>query len=335
MTVAPMSTLDSIQRYTRRTHIIPASLPQHGDVSVRRELDGPLRLSVHDYSVLGSNKDGLTVILTHGTSFNKNFWELVIHYLLCQKDLRTEVRRLIAIDAANHGDSAVLNREVLPSKACWADDSRDILHTLRFLAVDGPALGIGHSFGGGSMSHAHMMDPGAFLATILVEPILFQMKSQTEAVARMTLGRRDTWDSQSAVATAFERSKSLQDWDRRQLKVYIEHGTFSTGAEGESKRTLKTPKEQEVATYLAAPHPQILELLSESTGRHHFIWGSESKVVSSNDRRSVERIIQPPSTSQVIAGAGHLIPMTHPEQLSIILGNLIVDICSFPPQVKL
>lgn len=40
-----------------------------------------------------------------------------------------------------------------------------------------------------------MMEPEIFLATILVEPILFQLKAQTEAVAKMTLGRRDTWDS--------------------------------------------------------------------------------------------------------------------------------------------
>lgn len=65
--------------------------------------------------------------------------------------------------------------------------------------------------------------------------------------------------------------------------------------------TLKTPKEQEAvcrtvlplgfqsrkssltkifwtfkATYLAAPHPEILELLERSKRRHHFIWGSDS-----------------------------------------------------------
>lgn len=65
--------------------------------------------------------------------------------------------------------------------------------------------------------------------------------------------------------------------------------------------TLKTPKEQEAvcleilspgvqsrkaslthifwflkATYLAAPHPQILDLLEKSKRRHHFIWGSDS-----------------------------------------------------------
>lgn len=40
-----------------------------------------------------------------------------------------------------------------------------------------------------------MMDPNAFLATIFVEPILFQMRDQTEALGRQTLRRRDRWDS--------------------------------------------------------------------------------------------------------------------------------------------
>lgn len=35
--------------------------------------------------------------------------------------------------------------------ACWPDDSRDILHTLKVLKVGEPVVGIGHSFGGGAL----------------------------------------------------------------------------------------------------------------------------------------------------------------------------------------
>ncbi|KAJ4185346.1 hypothetical protein NW759_016991 [Fusarium solani] len=138
------------------------------------------------------------------------------------------------------------------------------------------------------------------------------------------------------VAEAFQKSASLQDWDKRQLQVYIEHGTTDT-KQGDSttKRVLKTPKEQEAATYLAAPHPEILDLLEKSNGRHHFIWGSDSKVISAPDRASVDKIVQPPSTSHTMPGAGHLIPMTHPEILSSILGTLILAIAARPPPAKL
>lgn len=43
--------------------------------------------------------------------------------------------------------------------------------------------------------HAAMMQPDAFVATIFIEPILFQMREQTEALAKRTLRRRDEWES--------------------------------------------------------------------------------------------------------------------------------------------
>lgn len=109
-------TIIKTDRYARRTHIIHASVPKPGDVSIRGDLSYRLRLAVHEYNVIGAENSGYTLILTHGTSFNRFFWELVIDYLLSQARVRTSIKRLLAIDAANHGDSAVLNHEVLPSK---------------------------------------------------------------------------------------------------------------------------------------------------------------------------------------------------------------------------
>lgn len=40
-----------------------------------------------------------------------------------------------------------------------------------------------------------MMKPDAFVATIFVEPILFQMEEQTEGAAQKALRRRDRWES--------------------------------------------------------------------------------------------------------------------------------------------
>lgn len=104
------------EHYTRRTHVIPASQPRTGDVSVRHGLGSQLRLAAHEYLVVDAKDHGYTIILTHGTSFNKFFWELVIAYLLLAPGVKARVKRLIAIDAANHGDSAVLNGGILPSK---------------------------------------------------------------------------------------------------------------------------------------------------------------------------------------------------------------------------
>ncbi|KAM0273139.1 hypothetical protein ACHAQH_008488 [Verticillium albo-atrum] len=125
-----------------------------------------------------------------------------------------------------------------------------------------------------------MIEPNAFLATILVEPVLFQMKSQTKSIVQMAMRRRDTWNSKADVSAAFKKSKGFKSWDKRQLQVYIDYGTYPEDANNSSSPVhLKTPKEQEAASYIAAPDPVILELIKKSKGRHHFIWGSDSKVV--------------------------------------------------------
>lgn len=310
------------EHYMRHTHVFHASQPGPGEVSVRHELSSRLRLSAHEYLVVGAKDCGHTIILTHGTSFNKFFWELVIEYILSTPGVRAAVKRLIVIDAANHGDSAVLNHGILPIKACWPDDSRDILHALQYFNAQQPVIGIGHSFGGGSMCHAAMMKPDAFVATIFVEPILFQMREQTEAVAHKALRRRDVWESRAALRSGF--SRGFKDWDKRQLDMFLAQGVISLPQDGRpSVWTLKTPKEQEAATYLAAPHPQILDQLQRSEQQHHFIWGSESVVISEEARRIVEHMVIPPSTTRVINGAGHLIPMTHPETLSSIIAGIL------------
>lgn len=102
--------------YTRQTLVIPANVPGHDEASVRHNLLRPLRLSAHDYRIRDADEAGFTIILTHGTSFNRHFWKLIIDLLLAKPELRSRVKRLIAIDAANHGDSAVLNKDALPSK---------------------------------------------------------------------------------------------------------------------------------------------------------------------------------------------------------------------------
>lgn len=102
--------------YTRQSLVIPASSPASGDKpSARHTRDAALQLSIHDYRVRAPATAKLTVLLTHGTSFNKYFWELIIDYILAQPRANGLFKRFIALDAANHGDSALLNQGSLPS----------------------------------------------------------------------------------------------------------------------------------------------------------------------------------------------------------------------------
>jgi pimeloyl-ACP methyl ester carboxylesterase len=169
-----------------------------------------------------------------------------------------------------------------------------------------------------------LIAPSVFTATIFVEPILFVMGQQDNAIAEQTMKRRDTWQNLADVRTAFERSSGLSDWNPQQRKVYAEHGTYDAES---GMRMLKTPKEQEAATYLAAPYPDLLNMLEKSKGEHHFIFGQDSRVISASQRQEVQCL---PHDREIttMTGAGHLIPMTHPTELSSILAQILDGVFS-------
>lgn len=123
------------------------------------------------------------------------------------------------------------------------------------------------------------MAPSAFWATIFVEPIIFLMESQTQRIADTTLNRRDRWSSYDEAKAAFDRSRGMADWDPQQRQTYIDKAIYQTREGDEDFWTLKTTKEQEAATYLAAPLPGLPELLEASRQRHFFILGEKSIVL--------------------------------------------------------
>lgn len=73
-----------------------------------------------------SNKNGLTLILSHANGLHKETWEPMLSYLLqsSQSDLIDEIWSL---DCVNQGDSAILNQDSLGERFYWGDTSRDLL----------------------------------------------------------------------------------------------------------------------------------------------------------------------------------------------------------------
>ncbi|KAH7051150.1 Alpha/beta hydrolase family-domain-containing protein [Macrophomina phaseolina] len=312
--------------YQKRAHNVPASHPRKASTVVSPEV--VLHIAVDDYKISAAPQNGLTLVFTHGTSFNKAFWELVVNELLQKPGVSSRIKRVLALDAANHGDSAVANKGRLArDQTFWPDHSRDILKVMEYFQVDAPVIGIGHSFGGGTLSHAAMMAPEAFAATIFVEPIIFQLPGQTQNIAKQALKRRDRWGSYAEAKAAFMKSRGMSDWHSEQLQKYVDTAIYEVESEGEKYWTLKTTKEQEAATYLAAPYRAIPELLATSRQRHHFILGKESKVINADARNEISKISKSPEYVKTLDGVGHLVPMTHPhllaEELAAIIGNVV------------
>ncbi|KAL1792312.1 hypothetical protein ACET3X_008819 [Alternaria dauci] len=310
-------------QYSRRFMIIPATHPRA--LHTVHSPDSRLDLALFDYHVFDADESALTLVLTHGTSFNKDLWHLIIDFLITSQELHGLIRRVVAIDAVNHGDSALLNKEKLGKAAFWPDNAYDILTTIQTLGLSQPLVGIGHSFGGGIMAHAALLSRSSFTATILVDPILFVMPKQDRMAADAALRRRCDWPSLGEVQDAFARSKGLADWHPKQREIYAEKGTTVESPQL-SLRTLKTPKEQEAATYIAAPFPGLLESLRRSTGRYNLILGGKSRVINEQQRVEIRDAVGATKTIHVIPDAGHLIPMTHPFELARLIQQQLLSL---------
>lgn len=113
--LVPMEQLDHTKFYDRQLHFVPAATERNPSSIVGQE--ARLKIAVHEYKIKGALDDSFTWVMTHGTSFNKDFWKLIIDNLLENPSVRTRTARILALDAANHGDSAVANKGKLTKES--------------------------------------------------------------------------------------------------------------------------------------------------------------------------------------------------------------------------
>ncbi|KAL4869907.1 hypothetical protein BDV12DRAFT_208205 [Aspergillus spectabilis] len=250
-----------------RSWMVPATHPR-APLTVQSP-EAQLFIAVNEYRPRRATS-GATLLLTHGTSFCKELWEPLIEYWL-RGDSPLKIQAVFAMDAVNHGDSAVFNQNRLGSSR--------------------------HSFGGGTLAHASILSPKRFDATILVEPIIFQMKEQTTAIAKLVLNRRDTWKNRYGTRTGYlvptdahcreeacaliSNSKGFADWTLDQRKRYA-------------------------ATYLAGPHPEIIHLLSKSREPRYYVMGGKSLVLNNECRAIIQDLTRVHGDMVVIEDGGHL-----------------------------
>ncbi|OAV99340.1 hypothetical protein PTTG_04581 [Puccinia triticina 1-1 BBBD Race 1] len=74
-----------------------------------------------------NGEEPITLILTHANGFHKETWEPMLAHLLLSPGGR-KIKEIWALDCANHGDSAILNRSTLGLNFDWADNARDLLN---------------------------------------------------------------------------------------------------------------------------------------------------------------------------------------------------------------
>ncbi|MEJ5222593.1 MAG: alpha/beta hydrolase [Tepidiforma sp.] len=182
--------------------------------------------------------DGPTVFFAHATGFHARCWDAVIR--------RLPGIRAIAVDMRGHGLS---DRPEPPYR--WSHFGRDVAAAARALGLEG-ALGVGHSKGGHALVRAAALEPGAFGALLLVDPVIGPRGFRREMAEdeHFAARRRNEWASPEEMFERFRGREPFSRWDPEVLRDYCDYGLVPHPA-GEGY-VLACPPRIEAAVYAGA-----------------------------------------------------------------------------------
>ncbi|CAG8195474.1 unnamed protein product [Penicillium olsonii] len=230
--------------------------------------DARLRLAVKKYVPVDNphpQPGDLTIIGAPGGGFPKELYEPLWEDLLAKcKQAGIRIGSIWTADAANLGESGVLNEAQLGNDPSWLDHSRDLLYmTNQFRAeMPRPIIGVGHSMGAGQLVLLSVMHPRLFTSLVLVEPVIVPdtFTGYGPLLSKLSLKRRDVWPSRSIAIQAAR--KSHKKWDKRVFERWCSYGyrslptalypqpQSSTQSLDDGSVTLASTKHQEVVQYI-------------------------------------------------------------------------------------
>ncbi|KAG9092316.1 hypothetical protein FS749_015837 [Ceratobasidium sp. UAMH 11750] len=296
---------------------------------------------------------GVTLIVAHATGFHKEIWDTTFRFIISTLESSSHsphITEIWAIDAANHGDSAVLNDGKLGDVYEWSDHTRDIANFMVNYLPEIPTecaaarlplvpenvsrlrlgrgfasrtvVGLGHSFGGCTLMRAALHLPHLFSGIILVDPVIYPSYAARDKgvkdLTRSALARRDQWPDHETAKAGLLKSPFFRAWHPDVFSDYVSYGMYKSG----DTVRLKCSGYQEGATFAESGRlpNEVWELLPSFDERIPLRWIMDStSAVSTAGEEITQHTVwrRPVNSSNVrVAGAGHLIPQEAPERLA-------------------
>lgn len=224
-----------------------------------------LRIAYRRYKTKTPVPDGVTkinFIFAHGTGMNKSVWKYHIDqlYRLSQGSKEWQVDSVVSVDAAGHGDSALLNEGKIGWSCDWRDGGKDLVNVVKHeIEQTGDFVPsatvrnvlVGHSMGGYMVAYAGFLEPSLFDSVVSIEPVLFYDEMFTEFfVHRMKkLGKmlKDEFPSEDAAKQFYDKS-FYNVLDKRVLADFVGDELYTEN--GKVKTKSKVPAQ--LATYMSA-----------------------------------------------------------------------------------
>ncbi|KAJ2914575.1 hypothetical protein MD484_g5853, partial [Candolleomyces efflorescens] len=284
----------------------------------------PLLITANRYP-FSENPGGLTLVFAHGTGFHKEQWEPTIEDLKKLDDTGI-IREVWSIEAPNHGDSAILNEEVLRLGYTpifgWEEYTRAI-HL--FLSGFGKGLegvdfskhklvGVGHSMGAVSLMLLAGHFPQVKFESLICCDLMCMHERFGGTAKEFLVGgaerRRDTWPSKEEAYKIMKARGTWKTWDERVLRIFV-----ASTAAGRAGIKLKACYRDPLGSSRAY---RLLPSFVKET-RTHLIYGAIDDYLPAEVKEDILRVVggvdELGSFSRV-AGAGHLIPQQNPQGLA-------------------
>jgi lipase len=184
---------------------------------------------------------GRPVLFCHASSFHARIWDRVIAHLPGN-------RRCLAFDARGHGRSS----KPAPPYV-WRSFGLDVAAMAKFLGLEG-AVGVGHSMGGHAVTLAASLNPSAFSALVLFDPVI-RAKDQYRGLwgrTEFVRKRRNQWASPQEMFERFQNRPPFDSWDRGALLDYCDYGLEPAG----DRYVLACPPAIEASIYENSSMPE-------------------------------------------------------------------------------
>jgi lipase len=202
----------------------------------------------------------------------------------------------------------------------WTTLAEDLFHFCESLHLEKPFL-VGHSMGATVSLMANALGGLSATGMVLIEPILLppefykiQISVEQHPLASKSIRRTNFWRDRDDALTYLHSRSLFKNWDEEMLELYLRHGM--SGEEGGLRLTCSPLRE--AALFMGGIHYDPWPLLSRISCPVLILEGEKSYNRAFIDQNRIRSLI-PDGAHHLIGGAGHLIPMEKPREVTRLI----------------
>lgn len=202
----------------------------------------------------------------------------------------------------------------------WRTLAEDLALFCERLRLERPFL-IGHSMGATVAVIANALYGVRAAAMVLIEPIIVpqelyrtRISVEQHPLASKAIRRTNFWRNRDEAMTYLRSRPLFQSWDEEMLELYLRHGI--SGEEGGLRLTCSP--QRETALYMGGMQYDPWPLLTRISSPVFILEGekSDNRTFINLDR---VRSLIPDCAYHLVGGAGHLIPMEQPKEVTRLI----------------